>query len=174
MRCRSTLSHGALVEQPGVERGGIDVLRRLALAPLQGIPGFLLLGREVGIGDALALELDRHGHAAGRHQVAVGHSLVQAVGIGWDVELQVEQPVGVAVDFVARRGGQADQHRVEIVKDGAVFLVDGAVRFVDHDQVEVAGAKAPLAAGCLVDQAHHGRVRGHVDTALRQLVFDQV
>jgi hypothetical protein len=37
--------------------------------------------------------------------------------------LEVEEPVGVAVDLVLRRCRQADEQAVEVVEDGAVFPV---------------------------------------------------
>ena len=63
---------------------------------------------------------------------------------------------GVAVRPTSRR--------VEVVEDRPVLLVDRAVRLVDHDQVEVAGAEAALAVARLVDQVHHRRVGRDVDT----------
>ena len=84
--------------------------------------------------------------------------LVERVGVGRHAVLEVEQAVGVAVDLVLRRRGQADQQRVEVVEDRAVLLVHRAVRLVDDDEVEVARAEAPLPVARLVDQAHHRRI----------------
>ncbi len=82
-----------------------------------------------------------------RHQVPVRHRFVQAIGVGRHAVFQVEQPVGVVVDLVLRRGRQADQQRIEVLEDGAVLLVHGAVGFVDDDQVEMPDAEAPLLVG---------------------------
>ena len=164
-----------LVEQPLVERLGIDLVGRAAvLVPFQLVPAGLVLVRQVGVADALALELQRHRDRHRRHQMAVCHGLVQAVGIGRHAVLQTEQAVGVVVDLVLGRGGQAHQQRVEILEDGAVLLVDRAVRLVDHDEVEMPDAKAALAAGHVVDQAHHGRIGRDIDPALGVLVGHQV
>ena len=54
-----------------------------------------------------------------RHEVALGDRLVEAVGVGGDAVLEVEQAVGVVVDLVLRGRGQADEQRVEVVEDRA-------------------------------------------------------
>ncbi len=93
-----------------------------------------------------AQELQRHRHRDRRDEVALGDRLVEAVGVGGDAVLEVEQAVGVVVDLVLRGRGQPDQQGVEPVEDRPVLLVHRAVRLVDDDQVEVAGPEAPLAA----------------------------
>ena len=76
--------------------------------------------------------------ACGGTRYPSSHRLVEAIGVGRHAVLEVEQIVGVAVDLVLRRGGQADQQAVEIVEDRPVLLVDGAVRLIDDDKVEMA------------------------------------
>ena len=71
--------------------------------------------------------------------------LVEVVEVRRDTALEVEEVVGVDVDLVLRRRGQADEEAVEVVEDRAVLLVDGAVRLVDDDEVEVADAEATRA-----------------------------
>jgi hypothetical protein len=66
------------------------------------------------------------------------------------------------VDLIFGSGRQSHQQRIEVVKDGAVFLVHRTMRFVDDDQIEVASAKAALAVVHLLDHVHHCRIRGHV------------
>ena len=164
-----------LVEQPLVERLGIDLVGRVAVfAPFKLVPAGLVLVRQVGVADALALELQRHRDRHRRHQMAVRHRLVQAVGVGRHAVLQPEQAVGVVVDLVLGRRGQAHQQGVEVIEDGAVLLVDRAVRLVDDDEVEMPDAKAALAAGHVVDQAHHGRVGRDINPALGVLVGHQI
>ena len=103
----------------------------------------------------------------GRHEILVGHRLLERVVVGRHAVLELEQPIGVAVDLVARRRGQADEQAVEIVEDRAVALVDRAVRLVDDDEVEVADAELPALVALLVDQPHHRRIGRDIDAALR-------
>ena len=67
--------------------------------------------------------------------MAVGDGLLKAVGIGRHAVFQVEQRIGVLVDLVLGRRGQADEIGIEIFEDGAVALVDRAMRLVDDDEV---------------------------------------
>ena len=43
------------------------------------------------------------------------------------------------------------------------------MRFIDDDQIEMPGAKAPLAVAGFVDQSHHGGIGGNKNPALRSL-----
>ena len=140
------LVHGVLVEQPLVDGLRLDAVGHVAfVVPFQRVPLVLVLFRELVVLDALALELERHRHGRRRHEEAVAHRLLERVGVGRHAVLEIEQAVGVAVDFVLRRGRQADQQRVEVVEDGAVLLEHRAVRLVDDHEIEVADAEAPLA-----------------------------
>ncbi len=133
------LVHGVLVEQPLVDRLGLDpVGHRAVVVPLQRVPLVLVLFRQLVVLDALALELERHRDGLRRHEEAVAHRLLQRVGVGRHAVLEVEQAVGVAVHLVLRRRREPDQQRVEVVEDGAVLLEHRAVRLVDDHQVEVA------------------------------------
>ncbi len=169
------LVDGVLIEQPFVHGLGIHLVRGVAVfIPLQFVPARLLLFREVVVLDALALELQRHRDGHWRHQVTVCYRFVQAVGVGGYPVFQSEQAVGVVVNLVFGRGRQAHQEGVEVVEDGPVLLVDGAVRFVDDDEVEVAHAKAALGIRHLVYQTHHGRVGADVHPAIGVLLGHQV
>ena len=90
----------------------------------------------------------------------VVHRILQRVGIRRHAGFQVEQAIGVAVDFILGRGSQPHQQRIEILEDGAVFLIHRAVRLVDDDQVEMPDAKTALPVLRLVDQPHHRRIGG--------------
>jgi hypothetical protein len=50
--------------------------------------------------------------------------------------------VGVAVYVVFGGGGETKQQRVEVLDDVPVLLVDRAVRLVNDDEVEIAGAES--------------------------------
>lgn len=102
----------------------------------------MLLGAQLVVVDAAAgQELGARFQRHRRHEKAVGHGVVQFVEGGGRARLPIEQAIGVAVHFVARRGRQAQQQAVEVVEDGPELLVDGAVGFVDDNQVEVAGGR---------------------------------
>ena len=128
----SSLNRNRLSSSAPTSSGGA------VLAPVEGVPLVLLLLGEVVVPDALAQELGADRDAHRRHEVALVDRLVEAVGVGGDAVLEVEQPVGVVVDLVLRRRGEADQQGVEPVEDRAVLLVDRPVGLVDHDEVEVA------------------------------------
>ena len=174
-KVRQHLVHGVLVEQPLVDRLGLDpVGHRAVVVPFQRVPLVLFLFRQPVVLDALALELERHRDGLGRHQEAIAHRLLQGVGVGRYAVLQVEQAVGVAVHLVLGRRREPDQQRVEVVEDGTVLLEHRAVRLVDDYQVEMAHPEAPLAVARLVDQSHHGRIGRDVDASLGVLLGDQV
>ena len=128
----------------------------------------------VGVADALALELQRHGHRPGRDQIPLTHGLVESVGVGRHPVLKSEQRVRVAVDLVLRGRGEPDQQGVEPAEDRAVLLVDRPVGLVDDDQVEVPGPEAPPGLIGLVDQAHHRGVGRDVDAPVGVLLRHQV
>ena len=48
------------------------------------------------------------------------------------------------------------------------------MRLVDHDQVEMAGAKAALAVGGFVDQPHHRRIGRDIDAPGRVFLGDEI
>ena len=157
---------GVGVEQPLVERRRIDGARNgAAVVPFQRVPRLLLLVGELVVADAAVEEVGGERDRLGRHQEAVLHRLVEAIGVGRHAGLQIEQPVGVAVDLALRRRGQADQQAVEVFEDRLVLAVDRAMRLVDHHEVEVPDAEAALLRVRLVDQAHHGRIGRDVDAA---------
>jgi hypothetical protein len=138
------LVDGVLVEQPLVDRRGLDGWSGTpssVLVPFQRVPLVLLLFGQLVVADALALELERHRDRPRRHEEAVAHRLLERVGVGRHAVSRSNRLVGVAVDLVLGRRGQADQQRVEVVEDGPVLLVHRAVRLVDDDEVEVADPK---------------------------------
>ena len=142
------------------------------VVPFQRVPGFFLVVGKLVVADAAVEKVGGQRYRLRRHQEAVLHRLVETVGIGRHAGLQVEQPIGVAIDFALRRGGEPDQQAVEIFEDRLVFAIDRAVRLIDHDEVEMADAEAAFAviAG-LVDQPHHRRIGRNVDAAFLVLVL---
>ena len=87
------------------------------------------------------------GHAG---EEFVAHGVIERIGIGGDTIFEVEEAIGVAIDFIFGGGGQADEQRIEIGKDGAVFLENGAVGLVDDDEIEMADAETTLTVFGLV------------------------
>ena len=170
------LVDGVGVEQPVVDGLWIDAVGWAAvlLVPLQHVPLFLFRVGEFVVSNALALELERHGNGMRRHQPLIRDRLVEGVGVGRDAILKVEEVIGVAIDLVLRRRGEADEQAVEIVEDCAIALVDRPVRLVDDDQVEVPRAKARAAALALVDQVHHRRIGRQEHAAFARLFRHQV
>ena len=75
--------------------------------------------------------------------------------------MQLKNLIGVLVDLVLGRGGQAHQWGIEVGKDILVFVVDGAVGLIADHQIEVPDGKEPaLLVLHGVDAVHHGLVGG--------------
>ena len=131
---REDLVDRVLIEEPLVNSLRFDAIWNVAfLVPLQGVPLFLLLFRELVVLDPASLKLQRNGNSARRDEELIFDGVVQRVGVGGNATLKIEQSVCVDVDLILRRGSEADKECVEVVKDGAVLLVDRPVRFVDDD-----------------------------------------
>ena len=90
---------------------------------------------------------------------------VVIVGVGGDAVLHLEKVVGVAVHVGFRGGGQTHQNRIEIIKNGAVFLENAAVALVHDDEVKVGRRKQRHAVFGLgvVDCVEHGGIGGKHD-----------
>lgn len=169
------LVHGVDVEEPFVDRVRLDEVRRAAvLAPLFCVPLLLLLVGQFVVGNALPLELERHRDGYRWHQELVSHRVGEIVGVGGNASFEIEESVSVAVDLVARRGGEPDEQRVEIFEDRAVFLIHRAMRLVDDDEVEVPRAEAPLAVFRFVDQPHDRGIGRDEHPALGVLFGDEI
>ena len=109
-KVRQHLVHGVLVEQPLVDRFGIDpVGHRAVVIPFQRVPLVLFLFRQLVVLNALVLKLERHRDSLGRHEEAVADRFLQRIGVGRHAVLQVEQAVGVAVHLVLGRRREPDQ-----------------------------------------------------------------
>ena len=78
------------------------------------------------------------------------------------------------VDLVLGRGGEADEQGVEPGEDAAVLLVHRAVRLVDDDEVEVAGAEASTVVVDAIDEVHHAGVGRGEDASIGVLLGDEV
>ncbi len=170
------LVHGLGIEQPGVDRTGINpasVLHVLFL--VEQLPLGLLVLTEVGVADALARETQRHGAGPEGPKKAVSDGLIEAVLIGGQADLPIEEFIGVAVDLLARRVGEAAEQRIEVGEDGAIFLVDAAMGLVDDHQIEVPHPEALHTVGVLrIDEVHHRGVVGEEHPTLTAFVGHQV
>ena len=69
----------------------------------------------------------------------------------------------VVVHYIPRRGSEAELNCVEIVEHLAIRIVDGAVTFVDDNQIEEMWRER---GGFIVDDIEHRRVRSNVDSAV--------
>ena len=169
------LVHRIGIEQPLVQRGRFDGIGNVAvLIPFQRIPLLFLLIGQFLVADAFALVLERHRHRTRWHQIPLAHRFFQPVDIGWHATFQIKQSVSVVVNFVLGRGGQADQHRIKIIEDGAVLLIHRAVCLVDDDEVEMPDTEATLTIGCVIDQSHHGRIGRDKDPTIGVLLRHQI
>ena len=73
-----------------------------------------------------------------RNKVFVPHRFIVTVVKRRAVVVTVEQLEGVVIEEVGGRGGEAEMDCVEVVEDGLVAAVDGAMAFVRNDEVVVA------------------------------------
>ena len=166
---REHLVDRVLVEQPLVDLGGLDAVGDLPSSPHSSMSHWSFSSsRQVVVADARAHELERHRdrlaaapdsrrpppRRANRRRSARRPRGRTANRCCWSIS-----SFGVAVSPTSKR--------VEVLEDRPVLLVDRAVRLVDDDQVEVAGAEASPCPSCLlVDQVHHRRIGGDEDAAL--------
>lgn len=79
------------------------------------------------------------------------------------------------VDLVLGCRGEADEQAVEPFEDGAVFLIDRAVRLVNDDQIEIAGPEATF-RGVVhrIDEVHHRGIGGDIDAAVAGLLRHEI
>ena len=70
------------------------------------------------------------------HQEAIGHSIVEFVGVIRAAVLHLENIVGALVHLVTRGRRKPEQQAVEIVEDSAELAENTTVRLVNDNQVE--------------------------------------
>ena len=138
------LVDGVGVEEPTVDGGRVDPFRQPVIVrvvtPVEALPLRLLFLAERVVVDALAWEPEIHLLNLRWHEIAVRHRGRELVRVGGHPRLQVEELVGVPVDLIPRRRGQAHQEGIEVPKDGPVLLVHRTVRLVDDHEVEMPDA----------------------------------
>ena len=134
----------------------------------------LLFLAERVVVDAIAWKPEVHLLNLRWYEKAVRHRGRELVHVGGHARLKIEEFVGVPVDLIPRRRGQAHQQRVEVPKDGPVLLIHRPVRLVDDHEVEMPDPEAGLGARRLVDQPHHRRIGADVDSAGLVLLGHQV
>ena len=139
--------------------GEVDVFFiRISKAVLKGL---LFFFSQIIIFDAAAhliRGLIQYGEA---HKIFILNGFFQFIGKVGLAVLQLEGIISALVFLAARGRSQADHQRIEIVEQRAIFFKDGAVRFIDDDQIESAHAKL---AGIVIDQIDHGLI-GRKDDA---------
>ena len=158
--------HGVGVEDELVQFFGRDKAGQgVVLGKIVLVAGFVLR-RKLVVVDALfqKLGLDLIVVIGHQNMVCINGSVI-IVGVGRDAVLHLEKVVGVAVYIGFRGGGQTHQNRIEIIKNGAVFLENAAVALVHDDKVKVGRGKqrhAVLGLG-VVDGVEHGGIGGKHD-----------
>ena len=134
----------------------------------------LFVGVEVIVSHAAAQEEGVLCDDLGWHQVLVFDSLLEGVGTGGVIPVDVEELISVAVNLRLRGGGQSEDVGVEVVEDALEAVIDRAVCLVDDDEIEVEGAELRGFLAVVVDQAHHRLIRGDVDSADAVGIAEQV
>ena len=132
----------------------IDVFR------ISGLFGELLalLRGEILVFDAIPQKLGGVLHHGERGEVGrlVADRLVVGIVRGGVFVFAAEQLISITEYKLYRSGGEADLIAVEPAEDVAEAVVDAAVRFVGHDEIEEADVEVLIAL-------HHRRVGGEVD-----------
>ena len=105
--------------------------------------------RPIRRGFALEFERNRYGLRGYKKFVAPG--VFKTIGVGWNAGFKLKKTRSIAIDFILGSRGVPNQKRVEIVKDGAILLVDRAMGFIDDDEIEVPDAETALSVGIIVD-----------------------
>ena len=100
----------------------------------------------------------------------------QLVAIGGNTVFQFKNFIGVLVDFILGRCGQADQRRVKVVEDVLVLVVNRAMRLIADDQVKVsAGKQLAVLILYAVNGIVHGLIGGkHTMRRVVVLFFAEV
>ena len=100
----------------------------------------------------------------------------QLVAIGGNTVFQFKNFIGVLVDFILGRCGQADQWRVKVVEDVLVLVVNRAMCLIADDQVKVsAGKQLAVLILYAVNDIVHGLVGGkHTMRSVVVLFFAEV
>ena len=119
------------------------------------LKGLLFFFSQIIVEDAAAhliRGLVQHGEA---NKILIVNGFFQFIGKVRLAVLQLEGIVGALVFLAARGRSQTDHQRIEIVEQRAVFLEDGAVRFIDDDQIKSAHTEF---TGIVIDQIDHGLI----------------
>ena len=76
--------------------------------------------------------------------------------------LNIEEIVGVTIDFICRRCRKTNDKRVEVFENCPILLKNGAMRLVDNDEVEMGRREhaVTIFVSFLVDSIHDGRIGG--------------
>ena len=90
-------------------------------------------------------------------KVALRHGLLIRIVECRDAVFAAEEGERVVVDEIRRRRGQAQLQGIEVVEQGLVSVVDGAMAFVGDDEIVVAWRER-------AEAAHHAGIGGDVDT----------
>ena len=96
---------GVGIEKPGVDGVGRDFIGRAVFAPFFFVPLRAFVLSQVIVMNALNRELEIAAMQTRRTQKAILDGLHQFIRIGGRAVFEVEKPVGVVVDFIARRRG---------------------------------------------------------------------
>ena len=75
----------------------------------------------------------------------------------------MEELKGVVVNDIGGRGGQPQGDGLEVVEDFAIGVVDGAVAFIDHDEIEKMRRQL---LRLVPDDVEHGGIGGDIDAAV--------
>ena len=126
---------------------------------------FLIFQRNGALADAvhLKLGLDLHDLEVAEVRRHVVDCFFVGVGERGQAVFAMEQLEGIVVDNVGRRGGEAECDGLEVIEHLAVGVVDGAVAFIYHDEIEEMRRER---LRLVPDDVEHRRIRGDVDAAV--------
>ena len=149
-----------LIEDPFIQGRGGDTLRQLPVFIFKSIfIDLLVFLRQIIIYDALLNEFQLRFHRHEIDQIAIRDSLCQLIAISRNAIFQFKYLVGVLVDLILWCRRQADQRGVKVVENILVFIIDGPVRLIADNQIEMpAGKELSLIIFDGINTVHHGLI----------------
>ena len=95
-------------------------------------------------------------------QISVLESLFILIGECWHIVFEVKKIIGIVVNIGFWDSREANQERIKILENGAVFFENTAMRLVDNDDVKMGWGEEflPVIGFHIIDGIHNGRIRG--------------
>ena len=96
------------------------------------------------------------------YKIFVCKSLFIFIGEGRHIVFKIEKIIGVVIDICFGSSCKTYQQGIKILENGAIFLEDAAMRFIDDNEVEMGGSEEflPVCGFHVINGVHDGGVGG--------------